>query len=53
MNPEYIVIDTRDGQNPANYLGIKDVKVLKETIMKDKRYRIYYNEGDQYIFKRI
>ncbi len=52
MNPEYIVIDAHDGQNPANYLGIKDLKILKDQILKDKKYVVYYHEGDQYIFKK-
>lgn len=52
MNPEYIVVDTRDGQNPANYLGIRDIKKLAEIISKDKRYTIFYHQGDQFIFKR-
>ena len=53
MNPEYIVIDTHDGQNPANYLGIRDIKKLKDMILKDNRYKVYYQSGDQYIFKKI
>ncbi len=52
MKPEYIVIDARDGQNPANYLGIKDIKALKDKIIKENKYSVYYQEGDQYIFRR-
>ena len=53
MNPDYIVIDARDGQNPTNYLGISDIKVLKDKINGDKRYKIFYHDGDQYIFRKI
>ena len=53
MNPDYIVFDARDGQNPSNYLGIKDMKVLLSKIQKDKSYAMYYHNGDQYIFKRL
>lgn len=52
MNPEYIVIDARDGQNPSNYLGIRNIKSLTDTIIKDKKYSLFYHEGDQFIFKR-
>lgn len=51
-NPDYIVIDAHDGQKITNYLGIKDIKVLLQKIQKDRRYRVYYAQGDQYIFKR-
>ncbi len=51
-NPDYIVIDARDGQNPNNYLGIKDIKLLVNKIQKDKKYKNIYHDGDQYIFKK-
>jgi uncharacterized membrane protein len=51
-NPDYIVLDMRPGQNPNNFLGIKDEKKLFEKIKLDKNYIPYYQKGDQYIFKR-
>ena len=51
-DPDLIVIDARDGQNPNNYLGIKDIKKLVDKIKADKKYRTLYEEGDQYIFKK-
>lgn len=51
-NADYILFDIRDGQNPSNYLGMKDPKKLFETIKKDKDYILFYHQGDQYIFKK-
>jgi len=52
-NPEYIFMDMRPGQNPNNFLGIKDEKQLLERIKLDSTYKIYLHEGDQFIFKKI
>ena len=50
--PDYIVIDAREGQNPSNFLGIEDIRMLLKSIKKDPDYSIYFRETDQYIFKR-
>lgn len=50
--PDYILIDMRPGQNPNNFLGIKDEKKLLERIKIDKEYEIFFHEGDQFIFKK-
>ncbi len=52
MDPDYIVLDSHDGQNPNNYLGVNDIKSLKEKIKKDNKYTLFYQNGDQYIFKK-
>lgn len=52
-NPEVILLDLRPGQNPNNFLGIKNEKTLFERIKADKKYTLYYHEGDQYIFKKL
>jgi len=51
--PDYILMDMRPGQNPNNFLGIKDEVKLLERIKSDKSYGIFFHENDQYIFKKI
>lgn len=51
--PDYIFMDMRPGQNPNNFLGIKDEIELLRRIKADFRYNIFIQEGDQYLFKRI
>lgn len=50
--PEYILIDTREGQNPNNHFGIKDMDVLLEHLRKDNNYTVTYDKNGQLIFKR-
>lgn len=49
---DYILFDLRPGQNPNNFLGIKDPQKLLQTILHDPDYRVVYNESDQYIFRK-
>ena len=51
-NPDYILIDTHDGQNINNFLGIADYHKLLHNIKEDGDYKVVYNKGDQYIFQR-
>ncbi|HUQ84774.1 MAG TPA: DUF2079 domain-containing protein [Candidatus Limnocylindrales bacterium] len=51
--PDYIVIDNRDGQNPNNFYGVSNLEVILKNLQKDKDYKQYYSNGDQYIYKRI
>jgi len=51
-NADYILFDLREGQNPINFLGMKDPKKLFETVKKDESYQLFYHKGDQYIFKK-
>ena len=53
FQPDYIVIDTRDGQEPNNFLGIKDFEQLVEDLEQDPSYQIYYDQGEQKIYQRI
>jgi len=58
-NPDYIVIDAREGQNPNNFFGIKDfrgtsdIEALTEQITLDPAYKIVYRTEKQFVFKRI
>lgn len=52
FQPDYIVIDTRKGQEPNNFLGIKDFNNLTELLANDSNYEIYYDQGEQKIYKR-
>jgi uncharacterized membrane protein len=51
--PEIIVLDLRDGQNPNNFMGVKDVKTILTRLQSDQNYNLLYHQGDQYIFERI
>ena len=50
--PDLIVIDNRDGQNPNNYYGVGDMKKILKSLQKDKDYKLFYHQGEQYIYKR-
>jgi len=51
--PDYIVLDMREGQNPSGLLGINNKELLFQTISNDKTYEVVYNQGTQYVFKRV
>lgn len=53
FNPDYIVIDTREGQEPNNFLGIDDWPELLETLRADSNYEVYYQQGEQFIYKKV
>lgn len=52
-NPDYIVIDTRAGQEPNNFLGIKSFDLLVKRLEIDASYDLFFNQGDQRIYKRV
>lgn len=52
FDPDYIVIDKRDGQEPNNFLGIKDFEKLVNNLENDPNLYVYYDQGEQLIYKR-
>lgn len=50
---DYIVMDLREGQNINNFLGAKDINNIFRDIKSNSQYKIYFHQGDQYIFKKI
>jgi uncharacterized membrane protein len=50
--PDWIVVDMRDGQEPNNFLGLQDPDRVFATLLGDPDYHIYYQEGHSYIFMR-
>jgi uncharacterized membrane protein len=52
-SPDYIVIDTRDGQEPNNFLGLQDFPALIEALASDPDYEVYYLQGEQMIYQRV
>lgn len=57
VNPDYILVDIRENQNPNAFFGTSnDVpgyqKILR-LILDDKKYTVIYQTNEQYIFKRI
>ncbi len=51
--PDYIVIDARPGQEPNNFLGIKDFAELVNNLENDPDYEVYYDQGEQKIYQRL
>ncbi|MBI5019595.1 DUF2079 domain-containing protein [Candidatus Gottesmanbacteria bacterium] len=49
--PEYFLLDLREGQNFNNFFGA-DIEAVKLTLPNDTRYSVYYQNGDQIIYKR-
>lgn len=52
FSPDYIVIDTRDGQEPNNFLGVRNFDSLVRKLEKDPSYELYHSQGEQKIYKR-
>ncbi len=50
--PEIIVLDLRDGQNPNNFMGVPDIQEVLQRIQVDPAYTVLYQEGQRYIFAR-
>lgn len=51
--PDYILMDVRDGQNANNFYGLADPKKLLMLIQKDEKYRQVYSTNDQFAFARV
>lgn len=49
---DYVIIDARDGQNPNNFFGVSNIHNSLNLILQEKKYKIIYHEGDQYVFKK-
>jgi uncharacterized membrane protein len=52
FDPDYIVFDTRDGQEPNNFFGLSRWDDLVEMITTDPNYELYYDQGEQFIYKK-
>jgi len=53
IDPDYILIDNRKGQNANNYFGGITIEEILKVLKIDKRYIVIYNTDDQKIFKKI
>ncbi len=51
FRPEYILIDFRQGQNPNNFFGTPNAYEIYLALLNDPTYAIYYQQGEQVIFK--
>lgn len=51
-NPDYILFDLHDGQNPNNHFGIKDMDILMNNLQTDTSYMLISSTGGQFIFKK-
>lgn len=52
FSPDYIVLDTRGGQEPNNFLQIKDFAALTTKLATDSAYQVYYDQGEQLIYQK-
>ncbi len=52
FSPDYIVFDTREGQEPNNFFGLSRWDELVEMIITDPAYELYYDQGEQFIYKK-
>jgi uncharacterized membrane protein len=52
FEPDFIVFDTRAGQEPNNFFGIGDWEELVEKFENDPVYELYYDQGEQFIYKK-
>jgi uncharacterized membrane protein len=52
FDPDFIVFDTRDGQEPNNFLGVGQWDEFVETVVNDPDYELYYDQGEQFIYKK-
>lgn len=52
FRPEYILIDFRQGQNPNNFFGTPNAYEIYLELLNDPNYIVYYQQGEQVIFKR-
>ncbi|MBP7842509.1 DUF2079 domain-containing protein [Candidatus Woesebacteria bacterium] len=53
FEPDYIVLDIRAGQEPNNFLGIGDITKIAKDIDGDENYVLFYDQGEQRIYKRV
>lgn len=51
--PDFILMDVRDGQNPNNFFGLQNPKQLLIEIQQDENYRLIYSTDDQFAFARV
>ncbi len=51
--PDYILIDNRSGQNPNDFFGVQDMKLLLSHLEKDKNYQQIDKNSGVLIFKRV
>lgn len=52
FSPDYLVFDTRSGQEPNNFFGLSEWEKLIEAITHDPDYQLYYTQGEQFIYQK-
>lgn len=52
FDPDFIVIDLRDGQEPSNFYGLIDFEKLTQRIATDSAYSVFYQSGEQIIYSK-
>lgn len=52
LKPDYIVLDLREGQNPNNFFGVKDLTKLVWFLERDKNFEKVYATQKQFVYKR-
>lgn len=52
FDPDYIVVDTRDGQEPNIFLGVTFSKFIND-LENDEDYEVIYDQGEQKIYGKV
>ncbi len=52
IKPDYIVLDLREGQNPNNFFGVKDLTKLVMFLNRDTHFTKIYATQKQFVYKR-
>ena len=52
VQPDYILLDMREGQSPNNFLGSKNAEVVLDHVKSNSGYKIIYKTSDQFVFKK-
>lgn len=55
FQPDYVVIDAREGQNPNDFFGteVEHIPKIIENIQRDTNYETEYQTEEQYIFRKV
>ena len=53
IKPEYILLDIRNGQNPNDFYGTRDIKGINNNLLIDQNYKVLYHTNEQFIYKLI
>ena len=51
-DPDYVLIDSREGQNPNNFFGEKNLDKIVDRLQNDSNYEQKFATKEQFIFRK-